>query len=362
MINHESAAYKAGEELAIKRIADVITEYDKTLVDSLSDEQWDEWVVKDENPTVHDVDGLILEDYTNGNAKIQIYDDGTRIIDFPDSGIKLEWPLNIDIRVSTRCSMGFNPKTQKSICDFCHESARTDGEECDYQLLLDKLAESQLPRGIELAIGANAVTVDLIEFLDVCKERGYICSITVNQAHVKKYANQLQYLIETNKIKGLGVSYRSHLKFDIPQFILDYPNTVFHVIVGIDDFDDIINLSKHGVKKILLLGEKDFGFNINKVDINSPSHKKWHDQLIEILTGRIYSIISFDNLAVQQLDVKRYLSDDQWQTFYQGEHSMYINAVMGYYADSSRSFNKENWNQVDLRTFFKYHKKDNKEN
>ena len=43
--------------------------------------------------------------YKNGNATVTIEKDGTRIIEFVDE-LNLEYPLNIDIRVSTQCSFG----------------------------------------------------------------------------------------------------------------------------------------------------------------------------------------------------------------------------------------------------------------
>ena len=92
---------------------------------------------------------LKIAEYQNGNSTVELFNDGTRIINF-EGNLKLDYPLNIDIRVSTACSLGFNPKTNKATCEFCHESARTDGKECDYNELKKML--KGLPKGIELAI------------------------------------------------------------------------------------------------------------------------------------------------------------------------------------------------------------------
>ena len=73
--------------------------------------------------------------YKNGNAEISISSDGTRIIEF-NGELRLDWPLNVDIRVTNKCAFGFNPNTRSAICSFCHESARTDGSECDYLKLV----------------------------------------------------------------------------------------------------------------------------------------------------------------------------------------------------------------------------------
>ena len=48
-----------------------------------------------------------MKTYQNGNATISIDTDGTRIIQYPSNEqLKLEYPLNIDIRLSNRCPLG----------------------------------------------------------------------------------------------------------------------------------------------------------------------------------------------------------------------------------------------------------------
>jgi hypothetical protein len=290
----------------------------------------------------------MLKKYNNGNAVVTIENDGSRVIEYENT-LSLDFPLNIDIRVSTQCSFGFNPKTGKAFCDFCHESARTDGSECDYDVLREKL--TGLPKGIELAIGANQFTSGLYEFILWCNLQDYIVNLTVNQGHLKRDSEGLRHIIECGFIKGLGVSYRSSLKWDVPQFILDYDNTVFHVIAGIDSFHDVESLSKKGVKKILVLGEKDFGFNQGKVDLTTKSHKEWLWWIRNMFN--VFDVVSFDNLALEQLKIQRFFTDKNWSIFNQGEHSFYINAVDKYYAPSSRSNMKSHWDICSVPDYFK---------
>lgn len=291
---------------------------------------------------------MIIIDTWNGNARIIIKEDGTRTIEFEDF-LKLEYPLNIDIRVSNKCAFGLNPNTNKSICSFCHESARTDGIECDYDLLLDKLSE--LPKGVELAIGINELTDSLINnFLIPCKEFGWIVNATINQGHLHRDFNKLKHCIDNKLIWGLGISYRSGMK-DIPQYFKEYNNSVLHVIAGIDDFEEIFSLSNNGIKKILVLGEKDFGFNSGKVDLNSISHKKWLWNIHRLFST--FEIVSFDNLALEQLKVKRFFKNSTWNTIYQGEYSFYINAVEQYFSPSSRSLWKIPWSKTTIKDYFK---------
>ena len=285
--------------------------------------------------------------YKNGNAEISISSDGTRIIEF-NGELRLDWPLNVDIRVTNKCAFGFNPNTRSAICSFCHESARTDGSECDYLKLQEILSE--LPAGVELAIGGNAMTGQLVDFLKWAKLRGYICNITVNQGHLVRDLKLIKQGIEDGWIAGLGVSYRSMLKWNVPELITNYQNTVFHVIAGIDDIDDIMKLATRGVKKILVLGEKDFGFNLGNVDLNSITHKKWLWKLPMLFDA--FDVVSFDNLGIEQTKPNRFMDQQSWDEFYQGEHSIYINAVDQYFAPSSRSDQKIYFNITTLKQYF----------
>lgn len=286
--------------------------------------------------------------FKNGNAEIQIQQDGTRIIEFEDQ-LKLDWPLNIDIRVSNRCAFGYNPKTDSAVCSFCHEAQRTDGTECDYEILKDKLKD--LPAGIELAIGGNEVTADLFWFLVWCKQNDFICNLTVNQGHLNRDLHMLQDCLRHDLVKGLGISYRSELSLKVPTEFLEYSNTVFHVIAGIDSVHDILTLADRGVKKVLVLGEKNFGFNEGKVDLKNQSHKEWYWNVRKLFDT--FEVVSFDNLALEQLNIKRFFPADKYEEFNQGERSLYVNAVDGYFAPSSRSNEKTNWNETTIQEYFK---------
>jgi len=291
--------------------------------------------------------------YTNGNSTIEIFEDGTRVVETLDSSFDLEFPLNLDIRCSTKCSFGYNPKTGKSVCGFCHESSRTDGIECNYDELKNKL--KGLPKGIELAIGSNDLTFGLQKLILWCGEEGYIVNLTINQGHIKRDIEELLFLIEYGYVRGLGISYRQSMEWDVPKELLKYPNTVFHVIAGIDEFNDVLTLSDKGVKKILILGEKDFGFNQGKVNLESRTHKQWYWWVRKLFHE--FDVISFDNLALEQLNMKRFLTDEQWDEFHQGEHSFYINAVEQYFAPSSRSSERTNWNDITVKDYYKLLKK-----
>lgn len=292
--------------------------------------------------------------YRNGNASVWLdLQDGTRIIEYPDNEpLTLQTPLNIDIRVSTQCPYGYNAETEQSTCAFCHESALVSGVECHYGVLQQVLIDANLPRGTEIALGVNEVTRDLIQFVKNLWKLGLVVNITMNERYITEFGDTgLKQLLPY--VFGLGISYRSLQGcLSLPDWIANYPHTVIHVINGIDDFDDVKELSVK-YHKLLVLGEKDFGFNRGKVNLNTEQHKQWKSNIMQLT--KIFDIVSFDNLGLQQLEIRGKITDEEYKSFYQGEHSMYINAVEQYFAPSSRTRNNiKRFGETDLRSYFKY--------
>lgn len=284
---------------------------------------------------------MITTNHTNGNASVKITSDGSRYIDY-EGEMNLDSPLNVDIRIMTKCSFGAD-KNGKAICSFCHESATVDGDECDYDKLYDKL--SVLPVGTELAIGTNDITDDFIDFLYWCKDL-FIVSLTVNGGHVKKHRSKLEKLLQDEVIAGLGISYRK----DMMIHNINHSNVVWHVIAGIDSISDVKTLVDYDVKKILVLGEKDFGFNKGNVKLQSVKHKQWFWKVHELFD--LFNTVSFDNLGLQQLKIDRFFKSEEWDVFNQGEYSMYINAVDGYFSPSSRNPSKVDWDEMCVNQYF----------
>lgn len=285
--------------------------------------------------------------YNNGNAIVEIFNDGTRVVTTEDEDFKFEYPLNIDIRVSSRCPLGYNPETGKSVCEYCHESATTNGKECNYSILKSKLIG--LPKGIELAIGGNILTDGLHDFLLWCKTNDYICNLTVNQLELNKNKSKLISYLDSEIIRGLGISYRKDYKMAIDDYFIKNKNVILHVIAGIDSVEDVAKLP---FKKILILGYKKFGRGIDyyspEIDINI---QRWFWNVPKLFD--VKDIVSFDNLSLKQLNIKRLLTDDGYNEINQGENSMYIDAVNGHFKPSSRSDNKTNWNNIGIKEYFK---------
>ena len=72
-----------------------------------------------------------------------------------------------------------------------------------------------------------------------------------------------------------------------------------------------------------------------------------------------FDVVSFDNLALKQLEVKRFVSDEDWEHYYMGEdgtHSMYIDLVKGEFGISSTD--ERRWPVMDdIRDMFKFVRK-----
>lgn len=82
----------------------------------------------------------VLEKYKNGNAKVVIWDDGTRLIDFPDDEkLNLDFPLSIDLCITKYCNRN---------CLFCYNNSNTEGKHAD---IMNLPIIDSLPRGIEVA-------------------------------------------------------------------------------------------------------------------------------------------------------------------------------------------------------------------
>jgi hypothetical protein len=285
----------------------------------------------------------LLHNYRNGNVTVEIFDDGTKTREWNDEETpRVEYPESCDLKITQYCDMD-------SVCVYCHEMSNKEGKHGD----LDKIAkiwETQLP-GTELAIGGGNPLAHpgLEDFLRRMKKLGIIPNITVNMLHMKKFALMIQSFQDDGLIHGLGISYRgkNSLKL-LPSYMgIDYSNVVFHMIMGIHDLDDCLDVinwckSREIVPKLLLLGYKTFGNGIHHYTPELKAElKACKDSYLQaLINAGNRMVISFDNLGIQQLELQRQVSPDEWSSLYQGddgEHTFYIDAVKGEVARTSTS-------------------------
>ena len=80
----------------------------------------------------------------------------------------------------------------------------------------------------------------------------------------------------------------------------------------------------------------------------------FYNSISTIINEKWFDCVSFDNLAIEQLNPKRLMSDDEWQKFYLGNDgfaSMYIDAVNEEFAKSSVSTERYPV-EDDIKTMF----------
>lgn len=291
----------------------------------------------------------LIHRYKNGNVEVSLYNDGTKVREY-DENPHIEFPESIDVKITNYCDMG---------CSYCHESSTLKGKHGDLQILLNKL--SVLPAGVELAIGGgNPLShPDLYWFLGELKARGLVANITVNQGHLKTYYNFLEKLLSEGLIYGLGISIVNNNFKYISRLLELTSNIVYHVIIGVSPIEIMDKLIELPNCKVLLLGYKQFGFG---VDYYSTEVDKKIGGWFKGLWGYFgRCVISFDNLAIEQLEARRFFTSTEWDEFYMGDdftYTMYIDAVVGAYAPTSRAFERVSFNDMDLQMYFKTYKYD----
>lgn len=272
----------------------------------------------------------ILDKYKNGNAIITLFDDGTRIIDFPDDEkLKVDYPLSMDCKITNKCPMA---------CPMCHEKSTPNGEHGD---IMNAEFIDKLHKGTEMAIGGGAVTShpNLIPFLRKLKTLGVRPSITVHQKEFENNEELINKIINEQLIYGLGVSFFNQ-NDKTWEKLRKYPNTVVHLINGIHNKDVFDYLADKDMK-ILILGYKDFGrgHDLLNIDNTIETKKSWLNEHLKDYINR-FKVVSFDNLAIKQLEVDKILSNDEWNEFYQGDDgtaTMYVDLVKKQFAKTSTS-------------------------
>lgn len=269
----------------------------------------------------------LLGIYKNGNVNVIIFSDGTRICESKDDEFNFEFPLNIDVTITTKCDGG---------CKFCYMDCNENGIHAD----LDQPWVDTIHPYTEVALNGNDLShPGLIDFLVKLRDKKVIANLTVNQRHFMQNINLLHILVDNDLIKGLGVSLVNPTDEFIAQ-VKRFPNAIIHVINGILKPSDVEAMSNHGLK-LLILGYKQLrrGEDWYSTDHENIVVKQmWlNDNIEDMLTK--FDVVSFDNLALKQLPVVRtLLTNEEWEEFYAGDDgtcSMFVDMVNKTFARSS---------------------------
>ena len=265
--------------------------------------------------------------YKNGNYLVTILNDGTKIRQTKDDEFIPAFAENCDCKITDKCSQG---------CAFCYEGCTANGKHGD---LFKYPFINTLHAYTELALNGNDLDhPDIEKFLEFLKEKKVFANITVNQNQFFANYDRIKDWQEKKMVYGIGVSLQNATD-ELIEKMNSIPNTVLHTIVGILSEDDIMKLKDHGIK-ILLLGYKQLQRGVNYLNSHNDEVNKnkqyVYDNLSDITNW--FKVVSFDNLAIEQLDVKRIVPENEWEEFYMGDdggYTFYIDMVKGEFSKNS---------------------------
>ncbi len=272
--------------------------------------------------------------YWNGNGYCEINkEDGTMITTvLTDEEFKPDFPNNCDINISNCCNMG---------CKFCYQGCTLNGKHADIRKFINDKNSFlySLHPGTELAINGNEpFHPDLELLLTFCKERNILANLTVNEVTLVMHTLQLEKWLNDGLLHGIGIS-PSMWSIPMVDFCSSHPTTVIHTIAGITTKEQYEALKDKNIK-VLILGYKEFGRGVTYFGENQSNideERTWLKNNIKDLVNH-FTVLSFDNLAIEQLDPKSWLSKKDWERFYRGadgHHTLFIDLVNETFAKNS---------------------------
>ena len=274
----------------------------------------------------------ILGSYKNGNYYCTIFEDGTKIRLNNENYMRADRPESIDINISNKCDNG---------CAFCYQKCVPDGAIADFT---SPLFDS-IPPYTEIALNGNGIfdSPDFNKFIMRMTSKRVICNITVHAVDLIKHYNEILDWTCHGWIHGVGVSVNQPVDDEFISrltYLSSFSCVVVHVIAGVVPWETLVKLSNNGLK-LLILGYKDYGRgttyleNHNEVRANINKLKERIGYLY-----KHFKVVSFDNLALEQLDIRATVDEETWEKSYMGEDgsaTFFIDAVANTYARSSIS-------------------------
>lgn len=267
--------------------------------------------------------------YRNGNYVVYFnIETGDKVRNVHGNEYRPVFAENCDVTITEYCDGG---------CAFCYAGCGLNGRHGD---LNAKFLDTLHPY-TELAINGNDLShPDLESFLIRMAQRRVIVNVTVNQMHFEKYVDKLISWQSQRWINGIGASFVKPSDCFV-QYVQKCKNVVVHVVEGVvskEDFDFLANKNLN----VLILGYKTTGRGQKYLDHNSSSFATNHLWLKENLDGLFgaFKSVSFDNLALENLDVRLAVSEEDWARHYMGndgDFTFFINLVDGYFAKNSTS-------------------------
>lgn len=294
----------------------------------------------------------MLTKYRNGNYDVFILENGTKYRFCKDDTLLPERPESIDVQITTVC---------KQNCSFCYANCSVSGKHSE---LFDndgnpvKWLASVKP-GTELAINGNDMNhPDLYRFLQYCKEHHIIVNMTVHQQQFIDNYVKIHNYQKDKLLYGIGVSINSSIDQTLIRLIQNTPNAICHVIAGNFNYIEYNKITKHNLK-LLVLGYKNKGRGASykdKFDDIITFNNNWLSTNIMDIKNDFHAVM-FDCLAVEQLNMKDYISKEEWDTLYMGADgttTFYIDAVNKTFAKSSTETEYKDISDMTVEEMFNY--------
>lgn len=282
-----------------------------------------------------------MPSYKNGNYWVNINpENGDKLRYTKDNYMEASRPESMDIKITGVCNAG---------CPFCFEDSNPQGKHGD--IMGAKFIDTLLPY-TELAIGGGNPLEhpDLEAFLYKCKDLKLIPSMTVNQRHFIENIEILRKYRDEKLIYGLGVSI-TQPTIQLIEFLKEFPNAVCHVINGIITHDMLMDLGYNNLK-LLILGYKVKGRGENVYKLFNKQIEENMSMLEKLLPVMMmenwFQVISFDNRALDQLNVKDKVSEEIWEERFMGNDGVatfFIDLVKEEFTVSSTK--KTRWPLMD---------------
>ena len=281
---------------------------------------------------------MILGTYTNGNYRVKIYSDGTKIRITDDDHFSPSFAESMDMKVTDCCD---------GKCSFCYANAYPGGKSMDMSDPDIISFLNTIHPYTEVAINLNDMGWPYLStFLKRMGNQKVIVNGTINIRHLTpKNSALLEYWQEHDMLKGIGVSILSRQDLEvIPEILRRLDNVVFHVVCGLIDKEFIDILSEdsrfHDVKALFLGYKALDGKGFRYFEENNRSildNTEYLRLKLPVLMNNM-NVVSFDNLAIEQLGIRDIVKDADWNQHYmgdEGEFTFYVDMVNKQFAPSS---------------------------
>ena len=287
--------------------------------------------------------------YKNGNYQVFLnLEDGTKIRYNDEDNLTPSRPESIDVKITNQCQHN---------CSFCHENSTLNGTVASLNAMRN--FANTVPAYTEIAVGGGNLMLSYNHtevFLKMLKEAKAIPSITVRQDDFINNLKLLSSWKEQNLIYGIGVSLSDSYDPNLIACLKACSTAVLHVIAGIMDEDDYNNLKDNDLK-MLILGYK----TIRRGETYMKNHlqKIAANQLMLINHfndfKNDFNTVAFDNLALEQLDIKNKLLESEWNKYYcgdDGQYTFYVDLVKEEFAPNSINLNRMSIKNFSVQEMF----------